>query len=1076
MRHLSLIIALMFAVTALAGGELSLNGDFAKLDKEQLPEGWVQHTSWEGFKPFAKIKVIPGEKDGKNALLIYENNSKHGACVRTVKKIPAKPGDELSISVRCKGKGKAWVGIYTYSEKGEWGGDAPQKYIDLTEDWKSYQFDITVPDGNNCLTGAVDIIFGANANAEAAFSEIKVRQEKSRYTGTLKFPLKWTVFLPMNKDFKPGDEQLKEIPEAFDGVQPRSLMLLDNQFDFLSHFGNKKAENCAWLFAEVDCKFDLEATIGAGADWWMQYFVNGEKVIDTIPAGNIKTPVRIDNHTANIKLKKGKNVLAVKFLTGSSSALLMLGGPNELRAMNDKITVSSITNSDDYDTEKTRPGNPQLIKDYPTPGLTMLTGQAIYTAAPEVKISFPDKSFDLPAASGNAYFATGIRVQSFGQQTRLDSDFFIDVAKNNGNEKLSLILENRKNSPLIIAKITETLNGKTSVLKQIEFPYAVFPADLTLSVNQKNYIVNIASLADSSFRSFNGDAEVLGAIGSNPVSSGIALRALDAKAPAQLVVDNYFTGEAGRLVKVKAPLKIELLDSFDPAKAGWTMIFNDEFDGDKINKDKWFFYKNPAYSEKNAALDGKGNLIITTDYNDDKTKLMTSGLWTTQSFLYGYFESRLKFTKQPGWWAAFWLYGPANGNPFLDGFEIDIFEDYYTRPRKKGDIVKEYLLDHNLHIYTGALLKSWNYNSKLSGSIDEFYVIGVKWTPFEISYYINGKLVKSSASHSPYDSVTFDAVNHGMGISPLHAIVSGQIGMTDQADGKFPEQFIVDYVRIYESPADKTPAVSFAKTPSNIIIPQGENFTFEVKAEPSEKTKAAIQRVYLFDNGYMIDYKEKAPYIFDLAIDKKHYANTAYMASGRAGVKPQLDSYTHAYAAVAQDELGNIGVTQVVPIIPAKAGNTPYKGQVQTIPGTIKTGFYDEGGPGIAYYDTTKENHASKTFRVSESVDSAENGIGNVVSGEWTKYTVDIAKDGIYDATLRYGSDSQTGGKEPFRLLIIVDGKLTGEFRMHFTGSWGCTETSYAKGLHLPAGKHVLTLLVIGAFNFGNIEFKEEAK
>ena len=194
--------------------------------------------------------------------------------------------------------------------------------------------------------------------------------------------------------------------------------------------------------------------------------------------------------------------------------------------------------------------------------------------------------------------------------------------------------------------------------------------------------------------------------------------------------------------------------------------------------------------------------------------LESASLYTYQDFLFGYFEARVRFRKEHGWWSAFWLCTDNPSNPFLDGFEIDIYEDYYLRSKVPGGPPQD-ILDHNLHIFAGGALKSWNYNSKLPGTIEDFYVIGCKWTPFEISYYLNGNLIASSASHSPYDSVTFDPFNHGAGFTPLKAILSGCCGRSggDPKDGNFPEEFMVDYVRIYEYPRDKEPKIWLTEQP-----------------------------------------------------------------------------------------------------------------------------------------------------------------------------------------------------------------------------------------------------------------------
>src|SRR5690606_2092013 len=119
-----------------------------------------------------------------------------------------------------------------------------------------------------------------------------------------------------------------------------------------------------------------------------------------------------------------------------------------------------------------------------------------------------------------------------------------------------------------------------------------------------------------------------------------------------------------------------------------------------------------------------------------------------------YYEARVKFRQQSGWWSAFWLCTHGPSNPFLDGWEIDIYEDYYMGPKSPGEPPRG-ILDHNLHVFACGTLRSWNYGSTLPGKVDDWYVVGCKWTPFEVSYYLNGKLIQSEANHSPYNSVTF---------------------------------------------------------------------------------------------------------------------------------------------------------------------------------------------------------------------------------------------------------------------------------------------------------------------------------
>ena len=141
------LIFMAIALTGIKcpGGELDVKGSFAEVGENALPVGWIQHV-WEGFKPFAKLKVIPGENSGDQALLIYDNNAQNGSCVRTSKRFPVKAGDRISISLKVKGTGTAWAGIYTYTSDGGWNEVAPEESFPLSDNWKTRQIEIIVPD------------------------------------------------------------------------------------------------------------------------------------------------------------------------------------------------------------------------------------------------------------------------------------------------------------------------------------------------------------------------------------------------------------------------------------------------------------------------------------------------------------------------------------------------------------------------------------------------------------------------------------------------------------------------------------------------------------------------------------------------------------------------------------------------------------------------------------------------------------------------------------------------------------------------------------------------------------------
>ena len=1018
---------------------------------------------WEGYQPAPEIRFDAKEKAWHFSKVAGQSGF---AMANHPQKLKAKAGDVVQVKFTVKGTGEFFAGLQTFS-RGNWVGVDKNHISVIAPEWKEYQLSIPVNDLGNKPTDLVLVTFGAKQNADFFIRDFSAEVSPGKYAGTLRFPRKWTLFSPVSPEFQPDAAQLNTIPETFGGIKAVRKELFADSFDFADVARQHKLGMVSWAFAQIEAPCDdYEYTLGAGADWWMQYFVNGKTVIDTSARGNANSQYAVSNHIATVKLKKGVNTLAIRHIAGKQSAVLLLGGPNELRNMTRNVETFQVLTLDDYDNAALkRPGNPEIIQGNPAPGLLSITGQGVYRTAKDLQITAPQKPVQL---TGEDWFTAGIRIQNFGQQRR---DASLDLVLVQGQKRFALEIGTTAAKEQLLCRF---MDGET-VVRTFEMPYKMLPADFQFSFSQQgDFILTVTSLADSSRISASGSAEGLAAMGKAPFESAFIFRSRSANT-AEITVDNCMTGLARPGAKNDAvPFSIALDKTFDPVKAGWKLVFNDEFEGSQIDWNKWL----PRYKNGFASLDGKGHLLIKCDYDKDGKNLTTESLWSKTKFKYGYFEARLRFTRQPGWWAAFWLYGDFNSNPFMDGFEIDIFEDYYNRPKRLGS-AKYGVLDHNLHVYTGSLLKSWNYNSQLTRSLDDFYVLGCKWTPFEITYYLDGKLIASSANHSPYSSVTFDAFHHAAGITPLHAIVSGQImGPTWHSDwgapseGKFPEYYMVDYVRVYGYPDQNKPSVSWSNTDRSVFAKIGDVLKFQADAKPNAGTGAKIKAVYLFDNGYLIDFKTKPPYTFEVPFTRQYFERTRYLKPGRSGKKPEFNGYVHNFVLFAQDADGQVVHSDTIMKLPYLRNSTPYKGKPHEIPGVILPGQYDEGGQDVAYHDTTKANQASKNFRTNESVDCTENSIGSIASGEWVNYSVNIAKAGKYTATLRYGTP--ISGDQAAQLFL--DGKPIGTFRLvrHESEDWNCDSLAEIKGIQLPAGRHVLTVLMIGGFNMAELTFKAE--
>lgn len=561
-------------------------------------------------------------------------------------------------------------------------------------------------------------------------------------------------------------------------------------------------------------------------------------------------------------------------------------------------------------------------------------------------------------------------------------------------------------------------------------------------------------------------------------------------------VDEYMAGaartkDADRTV----PYEIGKLPAFDPVKAGWKKVFEDEFDGDSVDWTKWFGpYYDPVKRDF-ASTDGKGHLRIAVRMKPGTTNVLEStSLYTSQAFGYGYYEARLRFSEKPGWWAAFWGYGDVNTNPFLDGFEPDGFEDFYTRRRvwrEKGNAI----LAHNLHVRSGlGRSKSFSYLSRLPRGVDEWYDFGMLHTPFEISYYLDGKLIRSHRmddTRHPHDTVTFDAFSAAACTAPLHAALSGCImapgwgGDLADLDGvSFPDSFEVDRVRVYAMPDPPETRLSVSwsagATPVEAVA-TGSVIRLAVDVKPSARG-AAPKAVYLFDNGYFLQCRTNPPYAFELPLTEEYLKKTAYMRPGDVGETPPFNGLPHVFHAFAQDASGRIGRTaEPVVRVPRFGGSTPYGGRPQRIPGKVSPAHFDEGGIPFGYYKhegtvlhfrDDLNPRPSRAFRPGDhaSCSAAGDAIDFVCTGEWMNYTVDVATAGDYMATFPYG----TPGRGINRLDFLVDGRFVAGVALEGHADVGFARDRTATvRFPLPAGRHVLTLLPTGPLSFGTIDFRK---
>ncbi|MCG3124393.1 MAG: Glucan endo-1,3-beta-glucosidase A1 [Phycisphaerales bacterium] len=253
----------------------------------------------------------------------------------------------------------------------------------------------------------------------------------------------------------------------------------------------------------------------------------------------------------------------------------------------------------------------------------------------------------------------------------------------------------------------------------------------------------------------------------------------------------------------------------DPAPAppipGYTLVFSDDFDGDRLDPGRWKPWalgpRRDAVNTADAAkVDGQGYLVITTSVapapatSSDNAPpaapvIHTGGVWTKDIFepTFGYFEARIKFHDRLGHWGAFWLncggMGSIPGNPHETGVEMDVIEFHHKMKGKDG----LYRAQQTLHWDGyGKDHKSKGHTPVVQSLADDFHTYGLLWTNDEYVFFIDG--VETWRVREKDGG----AISH----RPEYLILSlevgdwaGKINLTD-----LPDSMLVDWVRVWQEP------------------------------------------------------------------------------------------------------------------------------------------------------------------------------------------------------------------------------------------------------------------------------------
>lgn len=284
----------------------------------------------------------------------------------------------------------------------------------------------------------------------------------------------------------------------------------------------------------------------------------------------------------------------------------------------------------------------------------------------------------------------------------------------------------------------------------------------------------------------------------------------------------------------------------DPQNSGgWVLnpAVSDEFNGDKLDKNKWIVqgennhYENnfkgraPSQFVPHAISQENGELIITTRWEPDfnfldeefngikYSNITTGGVISKARFHYGYMETRSKAADGPIS-SSFWTTGK--------GGEIDVFEHWGHNPNKPDSAQRMHTSFHDWRDPKSATWgkRIWTNDHKLDFRVaDDYHVYGLEWDPEYLKIFVDGHLVRCTTREQMGDlwvATNEQKVWLDSEVFPWEGNPSQLTAADYPAPGR---QFKTDYVRIWQrQPNNKSKAQQPACTKHENLI---SNASFE---------------------------------------------------------------------------------------------------------------------------------------------------------------------------------------------------------------------------------------------------------
>jgi beta-glucanase (GH16 family) len=573
-------------------------------------------------------------------------------------------------------------------------------------------------------------------------------------------------------------------------------------------------------------------------------------------------------------------------------------------------------------------------------------------------------------------------------------------------------------------------------------------------------------------------------------------------------------------------LVLGMLFSISKAQSCYELVWGDEFNYSGLpDSTKWSYEVGGSgwgnnelqyYTDKrmeNARVEN-GNLVIEAREESYSGRNYTSVRLITypgQNFWrYGKIEAKMKLPYGQGIWPAFWMLGKNifEGTGWPACGEIDIME---MVGGGEGRDDKTYGTIHYADVNGNHSSFSGSYQLSEGIFADTFHIFSIEWTQTNIKWFVDGTQFYSASIAQSYLSEF-----HNEFFILLNVAVGGAWPGSPNSTTVFPQQMLVDYVRVYQLndsakitgdsavlAAEKNIRYSTVESedflyswsvPDDAVIVSGQG-TYSILVDWGCDTGTVSCNLSSLCDEYLLKYKvelEKTSISGKEFIEENetniNYSvpltrESSYTWMLPEGVVLNTKSDSNLINVDWNNSDGEIEVRVINYCTSDSAsfevkivGQFPYPDpeQAHVIPGTIESINYDTGGEGFAYHDIDSDNQGSGS-RQDEGVDTEANdggeNVGWIETGEWLEYTVNVENSNTYDIEIRIASPNSTG---KFMLSFNGDDR-TGNVLVPYTGAWSKFSSIILQDIQLYDTDTLMRVdIVNGAFNLGRLIFADE--